>query len=319
MRRFLLILLPLYLLADKVDIPNEIPWFTGPLLATTAYVTPLGHFDIEPYIFAIAYTGAYNQHGHAVAAPTFWGNYFQPEVQVGIAPNMDLELLPTFYYNFSRGAANWALGDFPVIWDIGLYQGRFAARNWQSAIKLSLSETIPLGKYRNLSPQKYGTQVGGTGSWVTAATLTWGNLFRANGSHYFNWRLNLGYSLPAPVHVKGFNCYGGGYGTDGTVYPGQIFDIDLAFEYTLTQNWVFAMDMVGNWTTRFRFKGNHGTTAAGAVAPIKNFSTAQYSFAPAIEYNWSSDIGLIVGSWFTVGGRNSLKFASFAMAFNYYN
>lgn len=320
MRRFVFLsLLPLTLLADKVDIPHEVPWFTGPLLATTAYVTPLGHYDIEPYFFAIAYTGAYDHHGHAKSSSTVWNNYFQPEVQIGIAPNMDIEILPTVYYNLGQNAANWAFGDLPIIWDISLYEGQFKVREWETGVKLSFSETIPFGKYRNLKPEKKGTQIGGTGSWVTEVILAWGNLFRLNGSHYFNGRLNIGCSIPAPVHVKGFNFYGGGYGTDGTVYPGKVLNIDVAFEYTLTQNWVFALDMVGNWTTRFRFKGNPGTTATGEVAPIKTISAVQYSLAPAIEYNWSADIGLIAGSWFTVGGRNSPKFASFAMAFNYYH
>ncbi len=320
MRWPLFLLVPACLLADKVDIPHEVPWFTGPLLATTAYITPLGHYDIEPYFFAIAYTGFYDQHGHAISSPTVWNNYFQPEIEVGIATNMDLEFLPTVYYNLSQGAANWALGDFPIIWDIGLYDQEFLQGDWATAIKLSLAETIPCGKYRNLKPPKNGTQIGGAGSWVTSATLTWGNLLRTNGSHYLNMRLNLGYAVPAPVHVKGFNFYGGGYGTNGTVYPGQIFDLDLGLEYSLTQNWVFALDVAANCTTRFRFKGSLGTiTPGGPPAQIKNVATAQCSLAPAIEYNWSADIGLIAGSWFTIAGHNSLKFASFAIAFNYYH
>lgn len=319
MRRWLfLTLLPICLFADKVEIPDETPWLTGPLLAPTAYVTPLGHLDIEVYGFAIAYTGAYDHHGKAHSFPTLWTNYVQPEFEIGISSNMDIELLPTVYYNVSQGAANWAFGDFPITWDIGLYDKQFKIRNWSTGIKLSFSETIPFGKYRNLNPKKNGTEIGGTGSWITNIGITWGNLFRLNGSHYFNGRLALSYSLPAPVHVKGFNYYGGGYGTDGTVYPAQSLNLDFAFEYTFTQNWVFAMDMVGNWSTRPRFKGKRGTTATGAVAPIKTVSSVQYSLAPAIEYNWSASIGLIAGSWFTVGGRNSLQFASFAAAFNYY-
>jgi hypothetical protein len=44
----------------------------------------------------------------------------------------------------------------------------------------------------------------------------------------------------------------------------------------------------------------------------------QYSLAPAIEYNWNIDLGVISGVWFTFAGKNAEAFASWVTALNYY-
>jgi hypothetical protein len=47
-------------------------------------------------------------------------------------------------------------------------------------------------------------------------------------------------------------------------------------------------------------------------------STSLLTLAPAIEYNFTQTIGVIVGSWFTLKGRNANRFVSAAAALNYY-
>jgi hypothetical protein len=39
-------------------------------------------------------------------------------------------------------------------------------------------------------------------------------------------------------------------------------------------------------------------------------SCIQVGLAPAIEYNFSDEVGLIAGSWFTILGRNSYQIVS---------
>ncbi len=175
-----------------------------------------------------------------------------------------------------------------------------------------IKEVIPCGKYKNLNENKLGTDSVGGGSWQTAFALVWGNLLYIGKGHFFNSRLALQYTLPAPTNVKNLNAYGGDIGTKGTVYPAQNFSVDYGLELTLTQNWVFAMDIVGAWTGKARFKGD-------STAPNTRPASAQFSLAPAIEYNWSANIGIIFGPWFTIAGRNSAKFESGIFAFNYYH
>ena len=225
---------------------------------------------------------------------------------------MDFEFNPAVYYNYSSGAAQWVAGDMPVGLNIQLYQGGGGAdSNWDSAVKLFLKETLPLGKYQHLDPKKKSTDIGGQGSWQTSLGLVWGNLFHLKDIYFLNTVFSVGYTLPTPVHVKGLNAYGGDPGTRGTATL-RVLAADVAFELTLSRNWVFAMDIVGSWSSRTRFKGK--TTEPSSLG-----TAVQYSLAPALEYNFGPKMGLIGGAWFTVGGRNSTYFSSGVIAFNYYH
>lgn len=288
------------------------PWFTGPLLAPSAVTIPPGHINIEPYVYAVANIGRYNDDWKALRTETFWNNYFQPSIQFGLNNWLDFQFNPTLFYNYTMGAAKWDLGDMPVGFDIQLYHPKRTLTQWNVAIKLALKEVIPMGKYRNLKANKLGTDVGGGGSWQTGIGLIWGNIFYLGKNHFITWRNSFQYTLPAPVHVKNLNAYGGGAGTNGTVYPAQNFQIDTAVEISITQQWVFAMDLVGSWSGKTRFKGK---TQVPNTAP----PSAQFSLAPAIEYNWNENIGIILGPWFTVAGKNAIEFASGIFAFNYYH
>lgn len=290
----------------------ESPWFTGPLLAPSPLTIAPGHINYEPYIYAIANVGKYDHHWHPEKNETFWSIFTQQWVEIGINSWMDFEFVSTLFYNHTSGASKWEVGDLPVQLDFQLYKNLKRLDLWSHALSFTIKETIPIGKYRNLHANKKGTDVGGGGSWQTTFILNQGNLFHIGGNHFLSWRNSFQYTLPAPVHVTGLNVYGGGPGTDGTVYPAQIFAYDTAIELSLTQNWVFAMDVLGVWTGKSRFKGK---TLFPNTAP----PSVQFSLAPAIEYNWSDDIGLIVGSWFTIAGRNADQFVGAVAAFNYYH
>jgi hypothetical protein len=320
----ILLLIPCFLLADKAAVappdasPLESPWLTGPLLAPASVTLPAGHYNVEPYLYAYANIGDYNQHWHSVSEKTLWSFSSQTLLQFGLTSFMDFQFNPTFQYNYTEGAGNWSLGDLPVIVDFQLYTRGLEVPEWLSNVKLVLQETFPLGKYQNLDPKKELTDMGGKGSFQTTLGLVWGNLFYLGGVHFLSSRFYLQYTLPAPVSVKGFNAYGGGYGTRGTVYPAQNFTVDLGLELTVTQKWALALDLVGVWGAKTRFKGDPGYTAEGAPAKMTAPSSIQYSLAPAVEYNWSNSLGAIAGAWFTVAGRNSIQFCSAVIAINYY-
>jgi hypothetical protein len=288
------------------------PWFTGPLLAPSGVTIPPGHCNIEPYIYSVAITGAYNKDWKPLKSETFWNNYFQPSLQFGINNWLDFQFNPTLFYNYKEGAAKWVLGDMPIGFDIQLYHPKRTLTQWNVAIKLALKEIIPLGKYQNLDPKKFRTDVGGGGTWQTGLGIVWGNIFYIGGNRFITWRNSFQYILPAPVRVKNFNAYGGSKGTKGTVYPAQNFQYDTAIEISITRRWVFAMDFVGTWTGKTRFKGK-------TSLPVSSPRSLQFSLAPAIEYNWNDSIGIIFGPWFTIAGKNAVKFISGVFAFNYYH
>ena len=323
MARFLLLAsLPILLFAKGKTIyeaegPNLVaPWLTGPLITPSAYIIPVGHVNVEPYLYAVANTGAYGSNWKSIKKPNFWSIYSQTTIQIGLTSQMSFQFNPTAYWQHTQHQASWAFGDMPIALDIQLYHARQSSKI--PNVKLSLREILPTGKYRNLGPNKLKTDAGGAGAWNTGFALILGNIYDLSGVHFFNYRLALIYAAPSPVHLKGFTFYGGGFGTDGRFYPPQSFQLELGLEFTLAQKWAFALDLVGGTGKKPRFTGQIGTDADGAPASFDTKAQTQFSLAPAIEYNWNADCGIVFGSWFTVAGRNSPIFSSGVFAFNGY-
>ena len=308
-------LLPFVLYSEKT-IPPEMPfpWFTGPLLAPSSNVVPLGSIDIEPYVYATNYTGNYNSHWNATSQPHFFALSWQLTLQAGLASWLDCQSTPSFTYNHTSGAAQWVVNDLPLQFDVQLLTESDEQGSLLPSIKLTLGEIFPIGTYQQLNAHKHLTDSGGSGSFTTFCGITFGKLLYFTSAHFLNIRANVSYQLPAPVHVKGFNSYGGGGETDGTIYPSQTLSFDGAFEYTLTRNWILACDVVGAWSSPTRFSGELGPSAS-LNSP---HSSIQISIAPAIEYNWSDALGVIIGPWWTLAGKNSNKFYSIVAAVNYY-
>ena len=295
----------------------ENPWTTGPLLAPSVAVVTPGHVNFEPYIYAVANTGVYNNKGKSVSTPTLWNNYLTTSLQVGLTSFMDMQISPSVYYNYVQGKANWEYGDTPVTIDFQIVKPHHQ-ESFVPYVKLVLVETFPSGNYRNLNPKKLATSLSGAGTYATTIGIAAGELFHIYKYNFLSTRLYIDYTYSAPTHVKGFNAYGGGFGANATVYPGNAYSFDAACELTLSKNWVFACDLVGSWTQKARVKGKRGVNALGSVARLGRPSSRQFQLAPAIEYNFSDNIGIISGCWFSFAGRNSSKFVSSVTAVNIY-
>jgi hypothetical protein len=302
--------------ADKVlfqNTPSDLPWLTGTLITPTSLTVPAGHFDIEAYLYATFETGNYNSHWHAKSQKTFLEITAQYWFEFGLTSWMDMEIVPTFAYNHCNHAGEWVWNDLIVMTDFQLYRGSFAPNAiLRPAVKLTFGEIFPVGKYQHLAADRLFTDEGGQGSFQTFIGLTIGQLFQFSEYHYLNLRAYAQYTIPSSVHMRGRNTYGGASETRGIVYPGQSLLTEIGTEYTLTKNWVLACDFIANWVKHTKFVGETGGTAMGQS------SSAQFSLAPAIEYNWNSRVGIISGCWFTIAGRNSTQFYSSSTALNYY-
>jgi hypothetical protein len=293
--------------------PPLIPWFTGPLLAPTGTALPKGHYCIQPFLTLGVVTGVYNSHWKPVSNPHFYSISLQLQTQIGLTEFMDIQWVPEVFYNRKEGQSSILFGDLPFIFDFQLVSDR--KFKWFPGIKLEMIETFPTGKYQNLNPFKRGTDISGLGSFSTTSGLVLYKVYHIHKHHFLSMTASYEYTYFAPAHLKGLNFYGGGFGTRGKIYPGALSSIFLSFEYTLTQNWVLALDNVYLHNNKDRFKGNPGITATGAPATTGRPSSEQLSFAPAIEYNFNPNLGLITGIWFTASGRNAFKFCNSAVSF----
>lgn len=295
----------------------DAPWFTGPLIAPTAHVTPAGKCNIEPYFVVVDRYGNYNSDWKAVKREhKFYNIYIEPYVTIGLTQWMDFAITPLVNWNVCNGKHEFHVCELRTGVDFQLM--RDAQDNYLPALKLGLREVIPIGGINHLDPHKYGVDVGRfVDTYQSEVFLSASRLFHLRGDIWMNVRLALAYYFYTRVHVHGLNAFGGTSNTNGFVYPPQTFGFDFAWEINLSKHWVFACDVVGGYAEHRRFKGNPGTIAGESVVMTKG-SSVSYQLAPAIEYNWNKMIGIISGAWFTVAGRNTSAFASWMTGVNIY-
>lgn len=283
------------------------PWYTGPLVTPSASMMPPGSANIQPYLFFVDTYATFDSTRHSVSLPhNLYSVQLIAPLQVGITDTMDLVFNP-------GGEVNWQDGETGGgFLDIGCTIGFPILRQsiYIPGLKFTISETFPTGKYQNLSQNGLNLNSTGGGSYQTRFGLTTSKVLWWTYPNPMNVRLFVGYTIPSTVHVENFNTYGGGIGTKGTVRPGNSFTADLGMEVSLTQAWVFACDVVYTAQNRTKFHGSPGHTLDGSTATVGSPSNDNLSLAPALEYNWNENLGIIAGSQFSVYGRNSGNFVN---------
>ncbi|MBS0586212.1 MAG: hypothetical protein JSR76_07975 [Verrucomicrobia bacterium] len=283
------------------------PWYTGPLLTPSAHVAPYHTLSVQPYIYYINNYAKFNKHGHSHHIPNFEVVQIAlAPAQVGITHWMDIAVVAQGLWQHQKGEGYMNWGDTSVSIGFGLVK----ETPYNPAFKIVFKEVFPTGKYQNFSTHKAAVEGTGAGSYQTTFSANVSKVVWWLTEHPMGLRLSLNYTLPSHVHVNGFNSYGGGPGTHGTVKPGSSIAVDFGYEYSFTQRWVAALDIAYtyNWKTRFS-----GTTTATVGGPFND----QLSLAPALEYNPTPNLGFLTGLWFSVWGRNSFNFLSEIISVTY--
>ena len=295
------------------------PWFTGPLFTPSGHVTPKGHVNFEPYFFARNTFGEYNSHWNSHSADTDTLELRSRNIlKIGILNRVDFTIIPQAYYKMKGDESSVQFGDLSTGFDFALIKSNPSL--WYPNIRLTLYERFPTGKYQKGNPKKGTTDLVGRGTFETQVGISSSKLYCIVDRHYLDLRFSVNYYINPSTHVKGFNSYGGGYGTSGNAHPGNRLTVLLGQEFSLTQRWAIACDFIYQHHNATHFSGNRGTTTKNGSTPAKVGppSWEQFSIAPALEYNFNQHMGLIGGIWFTVAGRNSTEFVSGVIALNYF-
>jgi hypothetical protein len=296
---------------------SGLPWFTGPLLAGSGNTLPANHFNIQPYFF---YTRAHGFFNSERSASSFEHNVYTYTptlvMSVGLTDFMDVQAIVPYVYNHTNGQDNQNIGDSTFTLGFQLLRGE--TNTWRPSIRGTIGETFPIGEFENLDPNGNGTDSTGTGAYRTSLGLNFQQLWQVGSTRYFRDRLSLGYTFEATTHLQGFTAFGGNAQTRGKQKLGYQFSADLGFEYTLTDHWVPALDIMFTTNGSSNFTGVTGTNPQGLPAIENGHSGDELSLAPAIEYNVNSHLGIIAGPWFSIAGRNATQFTSVVVAVNYY-
>lgn len=280
------------------------PWFTGPLLAPAASVNELKQLTWQPYLYVTCNFGAYNPHWKRQNIPNMWTVQPLLDITYGISSFMDLETTPAFSYQTRKGSSSIRLNDLPLF--LGIQALRQKENTWIPDLRISLQAIFPFGQYDKANPKKFRTDLTGKGSYQTGITFAFQKTFKMAPEHYFRLRWSAASLLySSVVHIHGISSYGGSPGTRGKIYPGKTYTFYLSGEYAMTHNWSFAFDTQYVYATKDHFSGRRETSKIVGLP-----SSQQISFAPAIEYNYSANFGIIGGTWLTLAGKNSVQFMS---------
>jgi hypothetical protein len=285
-------------------------WWTGPLLAPSAATLPQGHALIEPYLFDVVSTGYFDQEGNRHATPNDHEFGSLTYMLYGLSDRVTVGLIPRFFYQVpAQGPASSAVGagDLQVQAQVGLT--RFEEGRGVPALALVINETLPTGRYDRLARASDGF---GAGAYTTALSLYSQHYFWLPNGRILRARLDLTYALSSSVNVQDQSVYGTPYGFRGTADPGDGWTVDAAAEYSLTRNWVLALDVVYQANANTRVRG----TLAGEDFRSDSGSSYSVGFAPAVEYNWSARAGVIFGVRVINIGRNTTASVTPAIAVN---
>lgn len=293
---------------------REDAWWTGPMLAPSGATLPAGHWLIEPYLFDVMSDGHFDRQGAHHAGPYEHDLGSLTYVLYGLTDRLTVGMIPRFGYNEPAGAPNSSapgVGDFTLQAGYGLTQyhdGRYVP-----AIALVVQETLPTGRYERLARPSDGF---GSGAYQTAFNVFSQDYFWMPNGRILRARLDLTYTIASAVSLRDRSVYGTAFGFRGAARPGEGFSADLAGEYSLTRNWVLALDVVYQHNASTRITSRLPPGPASAPYPLESGSSYYVGFAPAIEYNFSSQIGVLLGVRIIDIGRNTASSVTPAVAVN---
>ncbi len=288
------------------------PWYTGPLITPSAAMMPPGFGNVQPYFFLGGAYARFNQDRDSVSLPH---NLYSAQVSVviftGITKSVDFLIMPSGTLNWEkdpekRNGFGGGFNDFSATLGFCITPETL----YVPAMKFTIAQTFPTGKYQKLTHNGLGLNATGGGSYQTQFGFTTSKVIWWLYEHPMNLRAFIGYTIETTVHVEDFNSYGGALGTRGTVHPGNTLSSDLGIEWSFTERWVAALDIVYVAQNQTKFNGR-------TLAPVGGGYNDNLSLAPALEYNWNENLGVIAGVQFSVYGRNSLNFAKGQFSLTY--
>ncbi len=281
-------------------------WWTGPLLAPNASTMPQGHWLLEPYLYDLVTYGHFDRSGTLRSAGAAHDIGNQSYIEYGLVNGFTLALIPRLGFHESsagQDSSGFTVGDITLQGSYGLTQ--FRQGSWIPTTSLVIGETFPTGKYDRLDGRTDGAL--GSGAYSTTVSLySQTYLWMPNG-RILRARLDLSYEMSRWTSVQGMSVYGTVEGFNGRAHPGQSFVADLAFEYSVTQQWVLATDFDWEHDGNTRVEGGYLPTTTSALPPylVQNSGSDDLLYlAPAVEYNWSSSMGVIAGARIAALGRN---------------
>jgi hypothetical protein len=186
-------------------------------------------------------------------------------------------------------------------------------------IAIQLQETLPTGRYDQLGDRS-SNGLGGGADATTLAINSQTYFWLPNG-RILRMRFNVSKTFSNKADVQGVSVYGTGNGFRGGATPGNAVFVDAAWEYSLTQRWVLALDATYSHNSNTRVSGydvvDAGSTLSLLGIQLDSGSSVAFGLAPAIEYSRTPNLGVLPGTRVILGNRSTAATITPALALNY--
>lgn len=276
--------------------------WTGPMLANSAATLPHGHFLVEPYLYDVSSPGS-----DGFGSLTY--------MLYGVTDRLTAGLVPVFGYTRVEGGPNGSgigVGDVSLLAQYRLTE--FPAESSLPTVSIQLQETLPSGRYDRLGDQPANGQ--GGGAYVTTLALNTQTWFWLPNGRILRMRFNVSQSFGQTTKVEGVSVYGTDETFRGRARPGNATFVDAAWEYSLTRNWVLALDLTWRHARGTYVSGHDLSGTTPILVRSDSGTSTALGFAPAIEYNWNVRVGLLLGVRVITGGYNTARSVTPALALN---
>jgi hypothetical protein len=282
-------------------------WWTGPLLTPSAATLPRGHFLFEPYLFDIK-----SPHLNGLGSLTY--------LLYGLTYKFTIGYIPTAGYNkVDNGLSSSGIkpGDANLVAQYRLTQ--FKEGSCMPTISFVLQESLPIGKFDKLGSRP--ADGFGSGAYTTTLAVYSQTSFWLPNGRILRMRFDALQAFPGIVNVQDVSVYGTTAGFSGHAAPGNSLTLDASWEYSLTQRFVLALDVT------HRYQGNTHVSGYNVLDPNGFLNTAgvqlnssyseAFGFAPAIEYSWTPNMGVLFGARFITAGHNTTATITPAVGINF--
>lgn len=301
---------------DLVDLSSKPykQWFAGPFFTPLGVTPSPSHPAVESALGYKNTYGFYDSDWKLKKSKNTRSVYNYLDVQIGLNSFLGVEFLGSWTSNTREKMNSTRLQD--TVFRLGFQL--VDNQNKQTAFpscRIILQEVFPTGSYQKLNPKKGRSDATGLGSFQTGIFLAMQGKYKLLTGHNFQTRLSIGYFLPSPVKVNGFNTYGGGFGTKGTVFPGSYLTCYLSGQYSLNNSWAIGFDSNYRQSVTGKFSGKKGSSKDGLPSEISVSPITELSLAPELSKTFSKNSGALLGLWFSLAGRNSSAFNSIFFAY----
>ncbi len=282
----------------------------GSLLSDPPTAIPYGHFVIRNFLFFDDHRGIYQSNWeNSSRIDSFNSIQYQLQTFFGLSSFFDISLSPRFYFTHKGRYAYCNAGDLIAGLDFQLLEDE--KFSFLPGLKFAVREVFPLGHYQLFNVKRGDMEKTGSGCFSTQLALFFYKGYPLACNWFLSTTIEVQYQINSSVRVKGFHAYGGGFGTDGKLLVGNAWQslVDLQLFYRKAIS--FSLDLLYEHHDAATFYGHPGLSFFGRHCKTRQPSSERVSLAPSFAYQFPSEVGLMVGSWFSICGRNAEQFIQY--------